>query len=148
MDLQRVRLMEHLAVDCPLTLRAFCDAMQRRLGLPEFACDCENETEWCWVEHEEIEHNVSRPFEPGTLQKWDSTVPSGCNFGVTLAVSQACPPDMDAVWSGSELVPRIAQALADLLGVRVYHHRTWLGVSDSRARSRVFEPSGPGPEPG
>ena len=65
----------------------------------------------------------------------------GCNFGVTLMVSQDCPPNRDAEWSSVELVPRIGQELADLLGQRVYYHRTWLGVGESLVRKRAFHPS-------
>ena len=45
MEFDRIRLMEHLAVDCRLSLVEFCDAMQRSFSLPEFEYDCENETE-------------------------------------------------------------------------------------------------------
>src|SRR5262245_26623931 len=103
MEFDRIRLMEHLAVDCPLSLQEFCDAMQRRFGLPAFEFDSENETEWGLVEHEGIEYNVSRPYERGTLEEWDG---SG-TFGVTLMLSQDC-----------------RLSLADVVGRRVYHHRT------------------------
>jgi hypothetical protein len=136
----RTRLMELLAVDCPLTLEAFCDAMRGRFGLPDFEFDSENETEWGLVERDGIEYNVSRPYERGTLQKWDDSVPAGCNFGVTLIVSKDCPPYQDVEWSSAELVPNIGQGLADLLGQRVYHHRSWVGVGDNVMQRRVFHP--------
>jgi hypothetical protein len=140
MEFDRIRLMEHLAVDCPLSLQEFCGAMQRRFGLPEFEFDSENETEWGSVEHEGVEYNVSRPYERGTLEEWDGSVPVGCNFGVTLMVLQDCPPAQDAEWSSAELVPHIGQGLADLLGRRVYHHRTWVGAGENVVQKRVFHP--------
>ena len=140
MEFDRIRLMEHLAIDCPLSLQEFCDAVQRRFGLPAFEFDFENETEWGLVEHEGIEYNVSRPYERGTLEEWDGSVPVGCNFGVRLMVSQDCPPNRDAEWSSAELVPHIGQGLADLLGRRVYHHRTWVGAGENVVRKRVFHP--------
>src|SRR5262245_48017294 len=128
MEPERTRFMEHLAASCPLSLREFCDAVKRRLELPEFEFDSENETEWGLVEQDGIEYNVSRPYKRGTLEEWDSTVPKGCNFGVTLVVTDDGPPDRTPDWSARELVPRVGQALADLLGVEVTHHRTWLGI--------------------
>jgi hypothetical protein len=147
MEFDRIRLMEHLAVDCPLSLQEFCDAMRRRFGLPAFEFDFENETEWGLVEHEGIEYNVSRPYERGTLEEWDGSVPVGCNFGVTLMVSQDCPPGHDAEWSSAELVPHIGQGLADLLGRRVYHHRTWVGAGENVVRKRIFHPRARRAEP-
>ena len=90
--------MEHLAVDCPLSLQEFCSAMQQRLNLSKFEFDFENETEWGLVESEGIEYNVSRPYERGTLQEWDETVPAGCNFGISLEVSEECPLEQNIEW--------------------------------------------------
>jgi hypothetical protein len=140
MGFRYIRLMEHLAVDCSLSLLEFCDRMQRRFGLPEFELDFENETEWGLVIHEGIEYNVSRPYERGTLEEWDGSVPVGCNFGVTLTVSEECPPSQDAAWSSGELVQQIGQGLADLLGRRVYHHRSWVQGGENTVRKRVFLP--------
>jgi len=61
MEFGRTRLIEHLAVDCPLSLLEFCDAMRRQFRLPAFQFDFENDTEWELVEYEGIEYNVSRP---------------------------------------------------------------------------------------
>ncbi len=140
MEFDRIRHMELLAIDCPLSLREFCDAMQRRLGLPTFEFDFENETEWGLIEHAGIEYNVSRPYERGTLAKWDGLVPVGCNFGVTLMVSQDRPPRHNAEWSFVELVPDVGQRLADTFGMPVYHHRTWMGVGKSMVRDPPSTP--------
>ena len=140
MEFGRIRLMEHLAVDCPFSLQEFCEAVRRQFGLPAFEFDCENETEWGLVEYDCIEYNVSRPYEPGKLQEWDSSVPAGCNFGVTLMVSHDCPPSRDPKWSAAELVPYIAQGLADLLGRRVYHHRTWMTTGNNVVQTCMFDP--------
>ncbi len=140
MDFSQIRVMEHLAIDCPLSLRDFCDAMQQRFELPDFEFDAENETEWGLVEHEGIEYNVSRPFEVGTLQSWDQSVPEGCNVGVSLLVSQECPPTQDVEWGSATLVPHVAEGLADLFGSTVYHHRSWLGVGENVIRTKVFYP--------
>jgi hypothetical protein len=134
-NLEQIRLAEHLAVDAPLLLEEFCSGMQIRFGLPEFKFDCENETEWGLVKHEGVEYNVSRPYERGTLEEWDGSVPVGCNFGIVLTVFRSCPADKDA-----GLVSRIGQGLADLLGCRVYHHRTWFSSGNDVVRQRVFHP--------
>jgi hypothetical protein len=139
MDFGRIRLMESLALDCPLSLEEFCDVFRGLSSLPEFEYDCENETEWGLVEQEGIEYNVSRPYERGTLEEWDGSVPVGCNFGITLMVSQDCPPGRDAAWGSAELAPRIGQALADKLGIRVYHHRS-SSAGESGGRKVVFHP--------
>jgi hypothetical protein len=55
-------------------------------------------------------------------------------------VSQDSPIGRDTNWSASDLVPNIGQGLADLLGRRVYHHRTWLGVGENVMRTLVFYP--------
>ena len=67
MALAPIRFMEHLALDCSLSLREFCHAIQQQFELPAFAFDFENETEWGLVAHAGIEYNVSRPYERGTL---------------------------------------------------------------------------------
>ena len=140
MELDRIRLMLHLAVDCPLSLEEFCAAMRHRFGLPDFEYACENETEWGLVKHEGIDYNVSRPYKRGTLEEWDGSVPEGCNVGVTLTAFKDCPPGQDADWSSAELVERIGQGLADLLRRQVYHHRTWLGAGKNVTHQRVFLP--------
>lgn len=140
MEISRIRFIEHLAIDCPLSLRKFCNKMQRIFRLPDFEFDYENETEWGLVEYEGIEYNVSRPYERGTLQEWDESVPAGCNFGVSLIVSQERPPEQNVEWGSAELVPNIGQALADLFERQVYHHRTWLGVGNNLTRKQVFYP--------
>jgi hypothetical protein len=132
--------MEHLAMECPLSLEEFCEAMRQRFSLPDFGYDSEDETEWGSVVHEGIEFNVSRPYEPGTLEEWDGSVPVGCNIGITLAVFQDCPPGQDAEWNSQALVSQVGQGLADLLGRRVYHHRTWLAAGENVTRKRVFHP--------
>jgi hypothetical protein len=140
MQFDRIRLMEHLAVDCRLSLEEFCEAMQRCFELPDFDYDCENETEWGLVNHGGIEYNVSRPYERGTLEEWDGSVPVGCNVGITLIAFKDCPPGQDPDWSSTELVKRVGQGLADLLRRRVYHHRTWLGLGKNVTHKRVFQP--------
>ena len=141
MEFDQIRFMEHLALDCRLSLHNFCEAMQRRFELPTFEFDAENETAWGLVEHKGIEYNVSRPYKRGTLHEWDDSVPEDCNFGVILMVSRECPPSQNPDWSLADLVPNISQGLANLFRCRVYHHRTRINGSSDVLRTGIFEPS-------
>lgn len=140
MHISRIRFMEHLAVETPISLEEFCNLMRRELALPEFKFDSEDETEWCCVEHRGIEFNISRPYSPGTLQDWDDSVPPNANFGVSLMVSTDCPRSQDLTWASAELVPEVARRLAQSLGRTVHHHRTWLGVGENLYPSQTFLP--------
>ena len=139
--------MEHLAVDCSLSLREFCEKMRRLFRLPEFEFDFEDKTEWGWVVHEGVEYNVSRPYKRGILEELDSSVPVGCNIGISLMVSQERPQSQGAGWSSADLVPQVGQGLANLLGRRVYHHRTWVRVGENVIRNGVFIPEARRAEP-
>jgi hypothetical protein len=140
MEINRIRFIEHLAIDCPLSLEEFCHAMQQKFGLPDFEFDFENETEWDLVEYEGIEYNISRPYEPDTWGGWVETVPAGCNFAITLQVSEDCSPEQNIHWSFAELVPSVGQRLADLFMQPVYHYRTWFGVGRSKTQKQTFHP--------
>jgi hypothetical protein len=138
--LDRIRLAEHFALWSPLSLEDICNAVQQRFGLPDFEYDSENETEWGRSLHDGLEFNVSCPYEDGTLQTWDDSVPPGCNVGFALSVSADRSEPSDAERSCTQLVPSIGQALADLLGQPIHHHRTWLGPGNDVTRARVFCP--------
>jgi hypothetical protein len=140
MQLARIQIMEHCAFSSALSLHALCDEIRRHFGLPEFEYDSENMTEWGTTEQDGLEYNISRPFEEGTLQEWDGSVPPGCNVGVSLSVSRgACEP-AEAERFSMEITSRFAQEMADLLAVSVHHHGTWLGPGKNITRSRVFQP--------
>jgi hypothetical protein len=132
-----VELMAHLAASSPLSLEEFCTVAKRALGLPAFEYDAENETEWGVSVNEGIEYNISRPYKEGTLQRWDSASPLGCNFGVILIF-----PKTDAAPTHEKLavVERVGQALATALSTALVHHRTWLGVGNSRSKNVVYAP--------
>lgn len=137
----KTRLAEHFAFWCSLSLTDLCTAVRDRFSLPEFELGSENETEWAVVLHDGLEYDISCPYEDGTLQTWDDSVPPGCNIGFTLSVSTDAIEPRDAEQSSIALVPRIGQALADLFTQPIYHHRTWLGPGGNITRARVFQPS-------
>jgi hypothetical protein len=138
--LDRTRRAEHLAFWSPLSLLELCTAVQKGLCLPNFEYDRENETEWGTAVSGGIEYNISRPYEEGTLQRWDSSVPSDCNIGVFLSVSRAPTEPRDADQSATEIVLLVGQVLADLFGQPIYHHRTWLGPGKNVNRTNIFRP--------
>ena len=118
-------MVEHLAFSSSLLLRECCERVREALGLPDFHFDSENETEWGLVEVDNIEYNVSRPFEEGTLYEWDETVPPGCNFGVSLIVYREHPRAGNHDWAIEALVKPFIERVAPVINVPIHHHRTW-----------------------
>lgn len=143
---ENTRLAEHFAFCSSRPLEDLCNAVRQHFGLPEFEYDSENETEWGCILHDGLEYNISCPYEDGTLQAWDSSVPAGCNVGFTLSVSTDCREPRDAEHSSIQFVSRFGQALADLFGQPIHHHRTWLGPGEDITRARVFQPSPQSPD--
>ncbi|MCL4301448.1 MAG: hypothetical protein KJ077_37455 [Anaerolineae bacterium] len=120
----RERSLDYLAVEVDLGLEEFCDKLRQGLGLPEFVYDGENETEWGEAHLGHISFNVSRPYEEGKLQEWDQTVPLGCNFGISITISNEAPWKWDIAWSYNTLIPKCAQIIANVIGSNVFYHRT------------------------
>jgi len=120
---------EHLALRTSLGLEACCAVVQAALGAGPFQFDSEDETEWGEAAGPGgIMVNVSRPYRKGTLQRWDPSVPRGCNVGVTL-------------WPAASLnVAELARALAEAFGAPVHHHRTWLGPGRNATFHQQFAP--------
>jgi hypothetical protein len=142
-SVDHTRLAEHFAFWSSLSLAELCNVVRDHFHLPEFEYGSENETEWGLVLRDGLEYNISCPYEDGTLQEWDSSVPPDCNVGFTLSVSMHTAEPRDAKQSAAELVPRIGQVLADLFAQPVCHHRTWLGPGKNITRMRVFQPRPP-----
>lgn len=139
MESQSIQVSEHFAFFSPLPLKALCEAVRARLGLPEFD-GSEDATEWGISEDDGLEYNISRPFADGTLQAWDRSVPAGCNVGLALSVSRTHSKWTDGGCISEDFVLSVAQAVANLLGVPVHHHRTWLGPGRNIHHRHVFEP--------
>lgn len=135
----RTSLMEHLSLASPLSLRDCCERIRAALRLPEFSFDSENETEWGLVEVDNIEYNVSRPYEEGTLQEWDDSVPPTCNFGISLIIYREHPHAGDHTWALGSLVTPVGEALARQLETPIFFHRTWFGAGKNTTRNLTFE---------
>lgn len=108
--------MEHLAINSNLSLLDFCKRLSALLDLPSFEFDSENETEWGKSEKGDLIINVSRPYQKGTLQEWDDTVPEGCNFGISVIKQNIDVAE----------IKRFSKLIADEFKSSVYYHRTWL----------------------
>jgi len=135
-----IRIAEHFALHSARTLAELCSALRNGLQLPTFVYGSENETKWGTLLHDGLEYNVSRPYDAGTLQQWDPSVLPDCNVGLTLSIASSRAHPKDAAQSSAEFVPLVGQTLADVLGVQVHHHRTWLGPGNSIASARRFNP--------
>ena len=100
--------------------------------------DSENETEWGVIEFENIEYDVSRPFEKGTLQEWDYSTPTDCNYGITLVIHKNHPSANDSKWVTDNLVAYVANCLASTFRTPVYYHRTWFGIGRNEIKNTTF----------
>lgn len=109
--------MEYLSLYSNLNLKDFCSRLTIIIGMPEFEFDYENETEWGESKNDDLIINVSRPFEMGTLQEWDDTVPDGCNFLISIAKPKIKLGEIE----------KIGILMTDEYKATVYYHRTWLG---------------------
>jgi hypothetical protein len=128
MEQSRVGRLEHFALQTQLSLKALCARIQDEFALPEFQFGCENETEWGWSELDGIEYNVSRPYQSKTLRSWDSSVPEGCNVGISIMLAKEHPRCNDSDWILESLVPAVGKRLNKALATAIHHHRSWLGV--------------------
>ncbi len=138
---EEIRFMESLCVRSALSLHDFCYKLSKGLDLPNFEYDAENESEWGWVEIDNIEINVSLPYELGKLQEWDESTPEDCKFGILLIVSDSASLAWNLTWSLEEFVPEFAQSIANVIGSDVYHHRTWLAPGENIQRNRIYSPA-------
>jgi len=131
---------EHLAFHSELALRSLCAKIRAVLELPPFEFGAENATEWGSSTRDGVEYNVSMPYEDGTLQDWDASVPSGCNVGMTLLVSREHPRAADREWIIGTLVREVGLRLAAGLGREIVHHRTSQVMERETFRPHRFAP--------
>jgi len=108
------------------------------LPLCFFPCVSDNETEWGIAETQDTQYNISRPYEVGSLQEWDDTVPDGCNFGISLILFRSHPNAHDHDWAVNHLVTPVAQKIANEFNIPVHYRRTWLGVGNNVPRDTTF----------
>ena len=140
MDTQLVKRLEHITLESKLNLIAFGEKFQKVLTLPVMKHDYENETEWIEIDHDEINYNVSRPYEKGTLQEWDDTTPEGCNFGIVLSIHKYHSNVLDNVWVDA-MVANVCKKLAVTFNTSVYHHRSFtFGKDISEKKNIIFNP--------
>jgi hypothetical protein len=141
-------VVERLAFHSELGIEPLCAAIQRALALPPFQFDAENETAWGACHHDGVEYNISMPYEDGTLQEWDETVPGGCNVGLSLLIDDDHPRAGDPGWLVGTLVRSVGERLAAALGRTLVHHRTSASLDGDAFHPHVFEPPGGTRPPG
>ncbi len=140
MDIEVTKRSEHISLKSDLDLKAFGEKFTTLLSLPKMEYDYENATEWLTIDIDKLNYNISKPFEEGTLQEWDNTVPEGCNFGIGLSFHKDHPSVHDSVWV-DKTVATICQQLSKAFNTTVYHHRTLiLGPHKNERKSIVFNP--------
>lgn len=119
---------EHLAFRSVLTLEQFTELLKNELFLKEFLFDFENENNWAWTfDEDHILINISKPFDDGMLQEWDSSVPQGCNFGITLLNEDNDfyydPRTYSNDFVINKLIPKYLDAVERIIKNKVYYHR-------------------------
>ena|SRR5690348_11491298 len=131
------QLMEHFALTSRLALEEICARLAQVLETSSFAFDSEKDTRWAEARAGRFVINVSCPYEDGTLQEWDESVPAGATVAVTVGVpmGESCDGPQ---WSLRELVPRFGRAIASALETTVIHHRTWTGAGKNIPRHDAY----------
>ena len=89
MNIDTISKIEHFSTFLNISLKEFCENFSRVLTLPEMTFSRENETECAEVSFKGINYNVSKPYEIGTLNKWDEIVPKEHNFGIILSIDKS-----------------------------------------------------------
>ncbi|MDQ0890248.1 hypothetical protein QFZ81_005336 [Paenibacillus sp. V4I9] len=119
---------EHLSFNSDFTLVDFIQLLRKSLSLDEFQFDYENENNWGWTYDEDrIEINVSKPFEEDKLYEWDSTVPRGCNFGISLMSNDSNfnydPHKYHHDFVINKLITKYISAIEHITKTKIYYHR-------------------------
>lgn len=119
---------EHLTFNSDFTLAELIELLRKSLSLDEFHFDYENENNWGWTYDEDrIEVNVSKPFDEDKLSDWDSTVPRGCNFGVSLMSNDRNfnydPHKYHHDFVINKLIPKYTSTIEKITRTKVYYHR-------------------------
>ncbi|MET3193773.1 hypothetical protein [Bacillus sp. OAE603] len=118
-----MNVMEHIAFYSPLSLEEFGNKLQNLLPLDFIKNDFENETEWLIYHYNNsYEVNITRPYEEGTLQEWDDTVPPKCNFGFTIiGINENSICNCEFVLD--IILPMFINAIEKIINGKAYYHR-------------------------
>jgi len=122
--------MEHLALKYNSSLEEFCNKLCSQHNFTQFKFDHENETEWGVSHYENLIINISRPYEEGTLQEWDSSVPDNCNFGISVTSNKKIKQDS---------IDLLGNLLAKTFKTVVYHHRTHIRPCKNKKREGFYK---------
>lgn len=140
MEIEVTKRLEHICLKSDLDLHTFGEEFVAALSLPTMEYDFENATEWLTIDVDQLNYNISKPYEEGTLQEWDDATPEGCNFGIVLSIHKDNPWVLDNE-SVDVMVAGICQQLARTFKTIVYHHRTFtFGADKSERKNIIFNP--------
>lgn len=122
------RIFEHIAFKSELSLKDFMDNLCKEIHLFDIKYDYENETEWYIAyDIDNIEVNISRPYEENTLNEWDNSVPLGYNFGISLISSRPdfeyCESKYNENYVLKELIPKYIKIIQKITNHEVKYHR-------------------------
>ena len=138
MNLESISRLEHICLKSDLNLKVFGEKFELALSLPKMEYDYENETEWLEIDLKDIYYNISKPYQEGTLQEWDDTVPQDCNFGISISFHKNHPFIFDNNRIDKKIA-NICEILAHTFNTDVYHHRTFI-LGKNESRNIIFNP--------
>lgn len=123
-----------------MDLRSFGEKFREVFSLPPMTYDYENDAEWLEADKNGVTYNISKPYEKGTLQEWDSSLPEGCNIGISLSfyTTRAMADNNPAI---DNHVRDVCTKLASAFNTTVYNHRTWLEPDINQNKLIVFVPN-------
>ena len=134
MDIDTISKIEHFSAFIDLNLKEVCDNFRLVLELPEMTFNSEKETEWAEVNFEGINYNISKPYEIGTLNKWDDQVPKEHNFGIVLTINKT-----NINFNKAEL-EKMGYLLSNSLNANLLHYRTWFSSGFNTEKVQIFTP--------
>ncbi len=121
-------IFEHITFKSELSLKDFMDILCKEIPLFNVKYEYENETEWytaCDVDN--IEVNISRPYEENTLNEWDNSVPEGYNFGISLINSKRdfvyCELKYNENYVLAVLIPKYIKIIQKITNHEAKYHR-------------------------
>lgn len=122
------KIFEHLTFKSDTGLKEVFEKLREKVKLSHVEYDYENETEWYRAfDDDSIEVNISKPYKTDTLHKWDSSVPLGYTFGVSLSSSKADFDYNKKIYDEDfvlkQLIPKYIKIFQSIVGSEVLYHR-------------------------
>ncbi|MEW5848201.1 MAG: hypothetical protein AB2A00_05275 [Myxococcota bacterium] len=136
-------LTEFLSVDTHLGLRLLCWRLRLRLGTSAFQYRHDDKGEVAAAAVERALLTIVRPKPVQSSQGWAGWLPQFVRIGVMIALPLEHVHPVDAHSATRELVPKVAQALADVTYGAVEHEFTAVDRVAVVLRSTSYFPRTP-----